>query len=110
MPKKSNRQLIEEQERKTRIRKLGHSVNRKKINGAPPVKKIFKEDWRTIFETLSVGVDETLCKEDLTQQDISFIRKRIGLCEKILPKFLDGSTSKYRVIVTDWQRILDAMG
>ncbi len=110
MSHKSNRQLMEEQENRTRLRKQCRSVNRKKINGQPPVKKIYKEDWRTIFEALSLGIDEILCKEIITQQDASFIRKRIGLCEKILPKFLEGDTCKYRHIVCGWQQTLDALG
>jgi len=110
MSKKSNRQLIQEQEQRKRLKKHGHTVNRKKINGEPPVKKIYKEDWRTIFEVLSITIDEVLCQELITQRDVAFIRKRIGLCEKILPKFLDGSASKYRQIILDWQRTLDALG
>lgn len=105
MSRKSNRQIIEEIECSTRLRKQKRYAN-SKISGTSPVRKIHREDWRTIFESLFDGIDFALCKDGISQQEMHFIRKRIRLCEKVLPKFLDRRTSKYRKIVSEFQTIL----
>ena len=106
MSRKSNRQVIEELECKTRLRKQKRYASGKRINGTPPVRKIHREDWQAIFESLSIGIDFMFCKDCISQQDIQFIRRRISLCEKVLPKFLNRRTSKFRQIVADFQLIL----
>jgi len=83
MSRKSNRQIIEENECRTRLRKQKRYASGKRINGTPPVRKIHREDWQSIFESLSAGIDFALCKDGISQQDIQFIRRRISLCEKV---------------------------
>lgn len=105
MSRKSNRQVIEEGERNTRLRKQKRN-SIEKSSGSSPVRKMHREDWQTIFESLSVGIDFAL-KDGISQQDIQFIRRRICLCKKVLPKFLDRSTPKYRRIVAGFRSIMD---
>lgn len=104
MSKKSNRQLIQEEEHSVKLRKRDRELCQKKDDGQQPIKKMFKEDWRVIFEVLAESVESDISKP-ITQHSAAIIRKKIGLCEKVLPKF--GNSTKYRNMIVIWRENID---
>ena len=83
MPHKNNQQLLDEENKKRRRRKEASP----KIKTKPP-SKMFKEDWRIIFEILLVSLEHNI--------DENTLKRRVVLCKKILPKFLNPNAARYK--------------
>ncbi len=107
MSRKSNQERIIDANNERRRQKNTQSV--KPVSPKPVTTKIFKEDWRVIFQCLSVGIDEVIQQETLTEQDRHWVRRRISLCEKILPKFLSTEAGKYKKIISNFDNIIDTL-
>ena len=61
--------------------------------------KMFKEDWRIVFECLVEHLDRRFDLDNinlLNSAEKNTLERRVVLCEKLLPKFLDPNSFRYK--------------
>ncbi len=74
--------------------------------------KMFREDWRIVFECLVEHLDQKFDLNNinaLCSADKHTLERRVVLCEKLFPKFLDPGSSKIRNYDKHFHQILSIL-